>query len=51
MRIVALAALAGCVAPMPRPAEADVLRAASRRPLAELERGRTLLYLVTLSAR
>jgi len=45
MRIVMLAALVGCIGPMPRPTEADVLRAASRRPqttLVELERGRSL---------
>jgi hypothetical protein len=37
--------LASCAAPIPRPTDADVLRAASQRPqttLAELERGRTL---------
>ena len=38
-------ALAGCAAAIPRPTDADVSRAVSRRPqttLAELERGRSL---------
>lgn len=37
--------LASCAAPIPRPTDADVLRAATQRPettLAELERGRSL---------
>jgi mono/diheme cytochrome c family protein len=43
--VVAIVTLVACAAPLPRPTDTDVLRAASQRPettLADLERGRTL---------
>jgi hypothetical protein len=42
LRALAITAIAACGAPLPRPTDADVLRAGSRTTLAELERGRTL---------
>jgi hypothetical protein len=43
--VVAIVTLVACAAPLPRPTDTDVLRAANQRPQTthvELERGRTL---------